>query len=72
MVTDKYATVLRYYILYAFSCVGVDVAFVLQYSNSSKGSAVFYGELLYSCSAIVSVFVIIAYFIDEIVTIKSL
>ena len=53
-----------------FSCIEHISAFVSQYPNSSQGNIIFYGKFLNTCSAIVSVFVFLADFTDEINTLQ--
>ena len=56
--------------LYAISFTGEVVAFVSQYPNNPRVSVVLFGVLLYTCSEIISEFVFLSYFIDEIVILK--
>ena len=55
-----------------FSCVEYISAFVLQNLNSPMGKINFFGEFLYTCITIVSVFEFSADFRDEFNTLKSL
>ena len=50
----------------------MNVAFVSQYPKSPKVDVFLYGQLLYSCRNIIPVFVFLAYFMDEIHTLKNL
>ena len=52
--------------------MGEVVAFVPQYPKSPKGSVIWYGELLYTCSEKISEFECFIYFMDEIVIRKKL
>ena len=58
--------------LYAISFIGGFVAFVSQNHKSPKGSSILFGVLLYKCSEIISEFVFVPYFIDDIVILKNL
>ena len=51
--------------LFATSFVGEVVAFVSQYHKSPRGNVILYGELLHTCSEMVSEFEFFMFFMDE-------